>query len=85
MYLLFLSKNTLQSGGCSFCFSSISSPLLSVLRHFSLSVLRVSTWIWMDWIFCTDTECHRKYLHVTVYVEEIFKLLCIPDLYQCYS
>lgn len=29
MYLLFLllSKNTLQSGGCSFCFSSVSFPV----------------------------------------------------------
>lgn len=61
---------------------SLRRPLAFLSQCFS--EVQVSTWIWRNWTFHTDTECHRKELHVTLYLETIFKL-CTPKLYQCYS
>lgn len=61
---------------------SLRRPLAFLSQCFS--EVQVSTWIWRNWTFHTDTECHRKELHVTLYLEAIFKL-CTPKLYQCYS
>lgn len=61
---------------------SLRRPLAFLSQCFS--EVQVSTWIWRNWTFHTDAECHRKELHVTLYLEAIFKL-CTPKLYQCYS